>query len=141
MNTGVWVLLGDGTGHFTGAQIGDVQQSIGIVVGKLHGGTVADIVVASQDFFGGGGENEAIFFKGNGNGTFQDGVVIGGTDPTLTGAVAIGDFNHDGKNDVALSSASNVEVLLGNGNGTFNAAGGGSTRVAHYSSQALLRIR
>ena len=39
--------------------------------------------------------------------------------------MAIGDFNHDGKNDVALSSASNVEVLLGNGDGTFNAAGGG----------------
>ena len=103
----------------------DLQQSIGIIVGKLHGGSISDIVVASQDFFGGGGDNEAIFFKGNGNGTFQDGVVIGATDPTLTGAVAIGDFNHDGKNDVALSSASSVVVLLGNGDGTFNAAGGG----------------
>ena len=96
-----------------------MQQAIGIIVGKLHGGTVSDIVVASQDFYGGGGDNEAIYFKGNGNGTFQDGVTIGGTDPTLTGAVAIGDFNHDGKNDVALTSASSAVVLLGNGDGTF----------------------
>lgn len=126
-NTEVWVLLGDGTGHFTGSQLTssvDVQQAIGIVVGKLHGGSISDIVVASQDFYGGGGDNEAIYFKGNGNGTFQDGVAIGGTDPTLTGAVAIGDFNHDGKNDVALSSASSVEVLLGKGDGTFNIPSG-----------------
>ncbi len=128
MNTEVWVLLGDGTGHFTGSQLTstvDVQQAIGIIVGKLHGGSVSDIVVASQDFYGGGGDNEAIYFKGNGNGTFQDGVSIGGTDPTLTGAVAIGDFNHDGKIDVALTSSSSAVVLLGNGDGTFIHAAGG----------------
>ena len=122
MNNQVWVLLGDGTGHFTGSQLTssvDVQQAIGIIVGKLHGGSISDIVVASQDFYSSGGDNEAIYFKGNGNGTFQDGVSIGGTDPTLTGAVAIGDFNHDGKNDVALTSASSAVVLLGNGDGTF----------------------
>jgi len=126
MNNQVWVLLGDGTGHFKGSQLTssvDVQQAIGIVVGKLHGGSISDIVIASQDFYSGGGVNEAIFFKGNGNGTFQDGVSIGATDPTLTGAVSISDFNHDGKNDVALSSASSVVVLLGNGNGTFGPAG------------------
>ena len=39
MKTEVWVLLGDGTGHFTGTQLtvaADLQQSIGIIVGKLH---------------------------------------------------------------------------------------------------------
>jgi hypothetical protein len=119
VNGQVWVLLGDGTGHFTGTQIGGVNQAIGIIVGKLHGGSIADIVVASLEFTQFGGYNEAMYFKGNGNGTFQDTVVIGATDGSRTGAVSIGDFNHDGKNDVAISNSSNVEVLLGNGDGTF----------------------
>ena len=125
VNNQVWILLGDGTGHFTGTQLEDpnqnVQQAVGLVVGKLHGGSISDIVVASFNTDSNGvGYGEAAFFKGNGNGTFQDGVGIGEqTGGGLTGTVSIADFNHDGKNDVALSSASEVEVLLGNGDGTF----------------------
>ena len=127
-NGQVWALLGDGTGHFAGTQLtsatDDGNQPLGIIVGKLHGGTVSDIVVASLDYDQAGGHNDAIFYKGNGNGTFQDGVTIGTTDGSLTGAVSIGDFNHDGKNDVALSTESDVQVLLGNGDGTFNTPSG-----------------
>ena len=41
-------------------------------------------------------------------------------------AVVVGDFNGDGKADVAvaLGSSRSVAVLLGNGNGTFQAAVG-----------------
>ncbi len=36
--------------------------------------------------------------------------------------VAVGDFNGDGQTDLAVASGHNVSILLGNGNGTFQAA-------------------
>ena len=34
----------------------------------------------------------------------------------------VGDFNHDGKPDLAVTEDSTVEILLGNGDGTFRSA-------------------
>src|ERR1041384_3143583 len=49
------------------------------------------------------------------------GAFSAGTSPN---SVAIGDFNGDGKLDLALANglSANISVLLGNGNGTFLAA-------------------
>ena len=56
---------------------------------------------------------------GNGDGTFQDQK----TYPVGNGPVAIvaGDFNGDGRTDLAVANAdsNDVSVLLGNGDGTF----------------------
>ncbi len=59
---------------------------------------------------------------GNGNGTFQAAVSYGAG--TVLLSVAVGDFNGDGKADLAVANCSsdNVSVLLGNGDGTFQAA-------------------
>ena len=59
---------------------------------------------------------------GNGNGTFQAAVnYAAGSGPN---SVVVGDFNGDGKADLAVTnySSDNVSVLLGNGNGIFQTA-------------------
>jgi hypothetical protein len=44
--------------------------------------------------------------------------------------ITVGDFNEDGKPDLAIAAAIWVDVLLGNGDGTFTAAPGSPIRVA-----------
>ena len=44
--------------------------------------------------------------------------------------ITVGDFNEDGKADLAIAAAIWVDVLLGNGDGTFTAALGSPIRVA-----------
>lgn len=59
---------------------------------------------------------------GNGNGTFQPPARLFPSGGHKTTSVAIGDFNGDGKMDIAVSQQEGVAVLLGNGNGTFQPA-------------------
>src|SRR5713101_3054010 len=73
------------------------------------------------------GPSSVSVLLGNGDGTFRAHVdyltAVGST------SVAIGDFNHDGKPDLATANicsnslciASSVSILLGNGDGTFRA--------------------
>ena len=54
---------------------------------------------------------------GNGDGTFQAHVDYGAV--AYPYSVAVGDFNGDGKLDLATANGYGVSVLLGNGDGTF----------------------
>src|SRR5437899_152101 len=68
------------------------------------------------------GSTAVSVLPGNGDGTFQTAALYGvGLNPQ---SVAVGDFNGDGKPDLAVANAGSdtVSVLLGNGNGTFQAA-------------------
>src|SRR5436309_2713151 len=63
----------------------------------------------------------ALAFAQNGDGTFQaTPTVAAGVTPAL---VAVGDFNGDGVQDLAVPNfvSNTVSVLLGNGDGTFRA--------------------
>lgn len=67
--------------------------------------------------------NSVSIFLGNGDGTFQAPSYISITSPA---AIAVGDFNADGKADLAVTTYSSptsggVSVFLGNGDGTFAA--------------------
>jgi uncharacterized repeat protein (TIGR01451 family) len=91
----------------------------GIAVGDFNGDGKADIAVANT------GSSNVSILLGNGDGTFQPAVNFSaGNSPS---AIAVGDFNGDGKLDLAAFQpgangvAGSVSVLLGNGDGTFQA--------------------
>jgi len=61
---------------------------------------------------------------GNGDGTFQvPRVVTSAGFTTVFSTFSIGDFNNDGILDFAVEETPFIEVLLGNGNGTFTSKG------------------
>jgi hypothetical protein len=123
----VSVLLGNGNGTFQAATSYAVgAQPVSVAVGNFNG--KPDIVTANQ------GANTISVLPGNGDGTFgaaQTPATF--TDPAQS--VAVGDFNGDGKLDLAVATRGTdgsygywgyypgdspaVTVLLGNGNGTF----------------------
>jgi len=129
----VSVLLGNGDGTFkTAAQYVAGLEPFSVAVADFNGDGKLDLAVSNYE-----GASVSILL-GNGNGTFKAAVNYGtGTTP---GSVAVGDFNGDGKLDLVVGGADSdnvnvVSVLLGNGDGTFQAAvnygaGAGQTSVA-----------
>jgi hypothetical protein len=121
----VSVLLGNGDGTFQPAvnyATGD-GFPISVAVGHFNGDGKLDLAVADYGLsisFGNSGIYSGVHvLLGNGDGTFQTAYTYyAGIHPT---SVAVGDFNGDGKQDLAVASywSSNVSVLLGNGDGTF----------------------
>lgn len=132
----VSILLGNGDGTFRAA----VDYKVGtnptaIAAADLNGDGNFDLVVANQNCHESGGANASghrclpgtvSVLLGNGDGTFQAHKDFGvGVD--LNG-IAVGDFNGDGKLDLAVTGgnagdaqAPAVSILLGNGDGTFQA--------------------
>ena len=84
--------------------------------GDVNGDGVNDLIVPSFDQFL--GEQVAMLLLGNRNGTFQPPVTFS-TGGTATRQAVIGDFNRDGKNDVAFALSGGTSVLLGDGHGGF----------------------
>jgi autotransporter-associated beta strand protein len=113
------VLLGNGDGSFQPAvsyAVSNVPTSL--TVGDFNGDGHLDLVTTSIP----AGVPSLSLLLGNGDGTFQA-VVISPLDLQV-GAVATGDFNHDGSLDLVTTNLydGTVGVLLGNGDGTFQTA-------------------
>ena len=110
--TALEIFFGTGTGGFTGPNV--ITTSLGgfvyPVVRDFNGDGKLDIVAATP------AANLAVFL-GNGDGTFKQNIV---TLPPNTFAYAItaADLNSDGKLDLVLAG-DYVQVLFGNGDGTF----------------------
>ncbi len=117
----VSVALGNGDGTFrTPVNYAAGNGPIAIAAGDFNDDGKVDLVVAN---FAG---NNISVLLGNGDGTFQPPMNFStDTGPT---SLAVGDFNGDGKPDLALvhhgtGLNSSVDILLGNGDGTFRPFG------------------
>jgi hypothetical protein len=125
----LWILLGDGTGNFSGGDVirgGSYTGSIlnSVAVGDFNGDGNQDLVVGSPTV-GGAASGLLWIYFGDGTGRFSGApfFVVGGA----PWSVAVGDFNGDSKQDLAVSNVESdntgtVWVLFGDGGGSFPAA-------------------
>src|SRR5262245_49209151 len=122
-NNNVAVLFGDGLGHFMPGSrspfaVGSFPSSV--AVGDFNSDGRPDLVTAN---FGGG---SVTILLGNGSADFRPAA----GSPLAVGvapiSVAVGDFNGDGRPDLAVANqdSDNVTILLGNGSGGFSPAAG-----------------
>ncbi len=114
----VSVLLGDGAGSF-GAATNYAAGTFpdGIAVGDFNGDGNQDLAVSDATC---GSCGTFDIFLGNGDGTF--GAATSFAAGINTRSIAVGDFNGDGKQDLAetIHDGDNVAVFLGNGDGSFD---------------------
>ncbi len=111
----IYVYLGNGDGTFTRTQTYDFGGLVRLA-GDVNGDGKLDLVIYS------GGDPAAISVAlGNGDGTFQPlqqvatsqfGCIFG---PDML----VNDLNGDGKLDIVYCDNTNITILLGNGDGTF----------------------
>jgi hypothetical protein len=112
----VSVLLGNGDGTFqTQVRYAAGDSPVSLVVGDFDRDGRPDLAVSN------GASNDISVLLGNGDGTFREQTPGGFPAGSFPKAAVTGDFNGDGRLDLAVANlASNdVSVLLGNGDGTF----------------------
>ncbi len=132
-NGSLSVLLGNGDGSFQTAvpYNSGGQYAFSIAIADLNGDGKSDLVAANQCATSGDcSTGNVVVLLGNGDGTFQPAVSYG-SGGGYAFAVAVGDLNGDGKADVVVTNQCSdtnncpsgvVGLLLGNGDGTFQAA-------------------
>lgn len=119
----VSIYLGNGSGGFTpapGSPIAVGSQPFGIVAVDFNGDGKWDLATANC------ASNNISVLLGNGDGTFVNAPGSPFAVGTQPNALVAGDFNGDGRPDLAVSNSgdNDVDIYLGNGNGTFTASPG-----------------
>jgi hypothetical protein len=126
--TNVSIFLNNNNGTFNAPLNSPARiHATRIAVGDLNGDGIPDLVVKNYD--------DMCALLGNGNGTFQAPKIINmpkgqafyhvtAYGPLETATPALGDLNKDGKLDIAITGVDAkgnyfLDVLLGNGDGTF----------------------
>jgi hypothetical protein len=108
-------------------EAGDIPQSV--AVGDFNADGKPDLAVANGSSPGG----SVSLLLGRGDGTFH--IAVSFAAGAAPHSVAVGDFNGDGKVDLAVANAGgdNVSVLLGRGDGTFQTAADYDVGASPYS--------
>jgi uncharacterized repeat protein (TIGR01451 family) len=115
----VTVLLGNGNGGFSpasGSPLSAGSAPDAVAVGRFNGDAFDDLAVARS------GSNDVLILLGNGSGGFAPAPgspVSVGSAPT---AIAVGRFNGDSIDDLAVANRTDdtLTILLGNGSGGFS---------------------
>lgn len=129
LSKNVNVLLGNGDATFSQAPGSPIilaactsspAGEAAVAVGDFNGDGKLDLALASA------GDNCVTILLGNGDGTFTQAAGSPFTVGNQPSAIAIGDFDGDGKLDLAVTNQADntVTILLGNGDGTFTQATG-----------------
>ncbi|MGC2559215.1 MAG: FG-GAP-like repeat-containing protein, partial [Terriglobales bacterium] len=109
----VYVMLGQGDGAFkAGMSFAAGEVPVELVAGDFNGDGILDLAVTDGPDCGCAYMSVLL---GNGDGTFQGPLT---TSIPGAGSIVAGDFNQDGKLDVAIDDGLTM-IFLGNGNGTF----------------------
>lgn len=117
---GSYILLGNGDGTFTQGNGVNVSGSI-VTVGDFNGDGKLDLAVCGAYV-----NNNVTILLGDGAGNFVTALGSPITVGKQPQAIVAGDFNNDGKLDLATANYGDgtVTLLLGNGDGTFTQASG-----------------
>jgi hypothetical protein len=115
----VIIELGNGDGTFRAGTFPAINGVLDFIViaRDMNGDGKLDLVVANRH------SDDVSVLIGHGDGTFADGVAWSTGVGTGPYTVAVADFNLDGALDIVTSNfmTGNASVLLGNGDGTFQA--------------------
>ncbi len=115
---GVSIFLGVGEGRFGAPSTIHILQGSNpysdLAVADINGDGKPDLVLFDGFHIG-------VTLFGKGDGTFTVGPQFSETPTNAFNQVFAADFNRDGKPDLALGSELGINILLGNGDGTFSA--------------------
>jgi Tol biopolymer transport system component len=131
----VQVLKGNADGTFQSPVVIDTERSVAVVAGDFNHDGFADLAIADRE------HSEVRILLGDGTGTgFTTAVYNNGSNGSVTTGVAAADFNEDGEMDLVFASendqfntlnSGNVTLVLGNADGTFQAAQNVAINLGH----------
>jgi FG-GAP-like repeat/Bacterial Ig domain len=132
---GLTVYLGNGDGTFqSGVSSMSQIPATDIAIGDFNGDGKLDVAAAA--YVNGGQDGTLQIELGNGDGTFTQGQSVALPTNLISFSLTTGDFNGDGKLDVALTVPNQVLLYQGNGDGTFTSAG-----TVNFGSNDPIKVR